>query len=65
MLDQSQFDEMWLFAVDVGNGLTAADCAAISRFLRQGRGLLVTQDHLPDTQQYVLNVALWLAGSIP
>jgi hypothetical protein len=45
-LDQSQFDEMWLFAVDVGNGLTALDCAAISRFLRQGRGLLVTRDHM-------------------
>jgi hypothetical protein len=24
-LDQSDFDEMWLFAVDAGNGLTAAD----------------------------------------
>jgi hypothetical protein len=23
-LDHSPFDEMWLFAVDVGNGLTAA-----------------------------------------
>jgi hypothetical protein len=45
-LDQSQFDEMWLFAVDVGNGLTAADCAAIRRFVRQGRGLLVTRDHM-------------------
>jgi hypothetical protein len=45
-LDQSAFDEMWLFAVDVGNGLTAADCAAISRFRRQGRGLLVTRDHM-------------------
>jgi hypothetical protein len=45
-LDHSQFDEMWLFAVDVGNGLTAADCAAISRFQHQGRGLLVTRDHM-------------------
>jgi hypothetical protein len=45
-LDHSRFDEMWLFAVDVGNGLTAADCAAISRFLRQGRGLLLTRDHM-------------------
>jgi len=24
-LDHSQFDEMWLFAVDVGNALTAED----------------------------------------
>jgi hypothetical protein len=45
-LDQSQFDEMWLFAVDVGNGLTAADCAAISRFRAQGRGLLLARDHM-------------------
>ena len=45
-LDHSQFDEMWLFAVDVGNALTATDCTAISRFRRQGRGLLVTRDHM-------------------
>jgi hypothetical protein len=45
-LDQSDFDEMWLFAVDAGNGLTAADCAAISGFRRRGRGLLVTRDHM-------------------
>jgi hypothetical protein len=45
-LDQSQFDEMWLFAVDVGNGLTAADCAGISRFRSQGRGLLLARDHM-------------------
>ena len=45
-LDRSQFDEMWLFAVDVGNALTATDCTAISRFRRQGRGLLVTRDHM-------------------
>ena len=45
-LDHSQFDEMWLFAVDVGTGLTAADCAAISRFRNHGRGLLLTRDHM-------------------
>ena len=45
-LDRSSFDEMWLFAVDAGNGLSGADCAAISRFARQGRGLLVTRDHM-------------------
>ena len=37
-LDQSGFDEMWLFAVDVGNGLTSEDCEAISRFRALGRG---------------------------
>jgi hypothetical protein len=45
-LDQSGFHEMWLFAVDVGDGLSAADCAGISRFRAQGRGLLVTRDHM-------------------
>jgi hypothetical protein len=45
-LDQSRFDEMWLFAVDVGNGLTAADCAGISRFRSQGCGLLLARDHM-------------------
>jgi hypothetical protein len=45
-LDQSDFDEMWLFAVDVGDGLTTQDCDAISRFRRSGRGLLVTRDHM-------------------
>jgi hypothetical protein len=45
-LDQSDFDEMWLFAVDVGNGLTEQDCAAISRFRDSGRGLLATRDHM-------------------
>jgi hypothetical protein len=45
-LDRSDFDELWLFAVDTGNGLTADDCAAISRFRSRGRGLLVTRDHM-------------------
>jgi len=45
-LDDSEFDEMWLFAVDVGDGLTAADCAGISGFRRKGGGLLVTRDHM-------------------
>lgn len=45
-LDESDFDQMWLFAVDVGNGLTGQDCAAISRFRASGRGLLVTRDHM-------------------
>jgi hypothetical protein len=45
-LDQSDFDELWLFAVDTGDGLTAEDCGAISRFRRAGRGLMVTRDHM-------------------
>ncbi len=45
-LDKRNFDEMWLFAVDVGDGLTAEDCEAITRFRRNGGGLLVTRDHM-------------------
>jgi hypothetical protein len=45
-LDKSDFDEMWLFAVDVGNGLTIEDCEGISRFRRKGGGLMVTRDHM-------------------
>jgi hypothetical protein len=45
-IDQSDFDELWLFAVDTGDGLDAENCAAISRFRRNGGGLLVTRDHM-------------------
>jgi len=45
-LDESGFDQLWLFAVDTGDGLTPEDCAAISRFRARGGGLLVTRDHM-------------------
>jgi dipeptidyl aminopeptidase/acylaminoacyl peptidase len=45
-MDSSGFDELWLFAVDTGDGLTPEDCAAISRFRHRGGGLLVTRDHM-------------------
>lgn len=45
-LDTAPFDELWLFAVDTGDGLTAADCAGITRFRARGGGLLVTRDHM-------------------
>lgn len=44
-LDTTDFDELWLFAVDVGNGLTVADCQGISRFRQRGGGILATRDH--------------------
>ncbi|MBF2001954.1 MAG: hypothetical protein IGS38_14675 [Synechococcales cyanobacterium M58_A2018_015] len=44
-LDRSTFDELWLFAVDVGDGITDEECAAIMRFRQQGGGLLLTRDH--------------------
>jgi hypothetical protein len=45
-LDASPFDELWLFAVDTGDGLSPEDCQAIGRFRRRGGGLLVTRDHM-------------------
>ena len=45
-LDQSEYDELWLFAVDTGDGLDSLDCAGISRFRKNGGGLLVTRDHM-------------------
>src|SRR5690349_16441239 len=35
-LDSSNFDELWLFAVDTGDGLTQADCEGITRFHKRG-----------------------------
>ena len=45
-LDKTQFDEVWLFAVDTGDGLTIDDSAGLSRFRRAGGGLMVTRDHM-------------------
>ncbi|HUA24970.1 MAG TPA: hypothetical protein VMA54_12680 [Steroidobacteraceae bacterium] len=45
-LDRSDFDELWLFAVDAGDGLTQDDCKAITRFRQRGGGLMVTRDHM-------------------
>ncbi|MGH6616695.1 hypothetical protein [Sphingomonas sp.] len=45
-LDRSDFDQLWLFAVDTGDGLDPEDCAAIGRFRERGGGLLVTRDHM-------------------
>ena len=45
-LDTSDIDELWLFAVDTGDGLTTAECAAIGRFRQRGGGLMATRDHM-------------------
>jgi len=45
VLDTTDFDELWLFAVDSGEGLTVADCQGITRFRQRGGGLLTTRDH--------------------
>jgi hypothetical protein len=45
VLDTTDFDELWLFAVDVGDGLSLADCKGITRFRQRGGGILTTRDH--------------------
>ena len=45
-LDALPFDELWLFAVDTGDGITPEDCEGITRFRQRGGGLLVTRDHM-------------------
>lgn len=44
-LDATDFNELWLFAVDAGDGLTMADCQGITRFRQRGGGILATRDH--------------------
>jgi len=51
-IGRSKFDEVWLFGVDGGSGLSARDCAAINAFQKEGGGLLTTRDHQ--------NMGMWL-----
>jgi hypothetical protein len=44
-LNETDFDELWLFAVDVGDGLTKTDCAGITKFRQRGGGIFSTRDH--------------------
>lgn len=45
VLDTTDCDELWLFAVDTGSGLTVADCQGITRFRQRGGGILTARDH--------------------
>jgi hypothetical protein len=44
-LDESDFDQLWLFALDLGDGLSSDDCSGITRFRQRGGGMLSTRDH--------------------
>src|SRR6516165_4874539 len=44
-IDESDFDELWLFSVDVGGGLGDLDCAAIGRFRQRAGGIFTSRDH--------------------
>jgi hypothetical protein len=45
-LESSHYDQLWLFAVDIGNGLTAEDARGIDAFRARGGGVLVARDHM-------------------
>jgi hypothetical protein len=45
-IDRSDFDALWLLAVDVGDGLDPLECQAINRFRQRDGGLLVARDHM-------------------
>lgn len=45
-LADSDYDQLWLFAVDTGDGLNAEECAAIGAFRDRGGGLMITRDHM-------------------
>lgn len=44
-LHRADFDQLWLFALDTGDGLSPADCQGITQFHQQGGGILSTRDH--------------------
>lgn len=44
-LDELDYDQLWLMAVDVGDGLSDADVEAIVRFRENGGGVLTARDH--------------------
>src|SRR5258708_5348093 len=44
-IDRSDFDEVWVFGVDTGNGLTPAERDALVRFRARGGGILTARDH--------------------
>lgn len=44
-LPDSDFDQLWLMAVDTGDGLTEAESEAIIEFRKRGGGVLTARDH--------------------
>jgi hypothetical protein len=44
-LDETDFDQLWLFGVDVGGAITPQECQAIARFRARDGGLLTSRDH--------------------
>jgi hypothetical protein len=45
-LGGSDYEALWLFAVDNGDNLTPEDCGGITAFRQRGGGIMVTRDHM-------------------
>ncbi|MBW4521569.1 MAG: hypothetical protein KME16_17965 [Scytolyngbya sp. HA4215-MV1] len=45
-LGDADFDQLWLFAVDTGDGISPKDAQGITAFRQRGGGILVTRDHM-------------------
>jgi hypothetical protein len=45
-LDEEEFESLWLFAVDTGDGLMREDCEGISRFRKRGGAIFLARDHM-------------------
>ena len=44
-LEFSDYDQLWIFGVDTGSGLTEADCNGVTRFRQRGGGIFSMRDH--------------------
>ncbi|MEM9315573.1 MAG: hypothetical protein AAGA95_13185 [Pseudomonadota bacterium] len=46
-LPDSDYDQLWIFGVEGGEGgLTRSDAASVDRFRRNGKGCMLTRDHM-------------------
>lgn len=44
-IDESDFDELWIFALDTDGVLSKEDCQSITKFRQKGKGIFTTRDH--------------------
>jgi len=43
--NELDFDQIWLFGLEVEGGLSAEECESITKFRQRGGGILATRDH--------------------
>ena len=62
-LDTTDFDQLWIFAVDTGTGLTKSDCEGITRFRQRGGGILSMRDHHRMGSNQTVGIRMGCANS--